>query len=156
MNFLQDDQQEPMITIENPDVQQDDVVRFLQIDKLEKQLDALNKRVNGLYEMVERIIQVNVLLKRNELPAVTSGSGSTVEQQQQTVDASPSPSVQQIQILKSEGNLFLKGKTFDLKEQLKAQFGARWDTSMKMWVINDASETLEESVRDFLSKNGRS
>jgi hypothetical protein len=145
-----------MITIENPDVQQDDVVRFLQIDKLEKQLDALNKRVNGLYEMVERIIQVNVLLKRNELPAVTSGSGSTVEQQQQTVDASPSPSVQQIQILKSEGNLFLKGKTFDLKEQLKAQFGARWDTSMKMWVINDASETLEESVRDFLSKNGRS
>ena len=149
MNFLQDDQQEPLITIENPEVQQDDVVRFLQIDKLEKQLDALNKRVNGLYEMVERIIQVNVLLKRNELPAVTSGSSA----EQQTV---PSDPVQQIQILKSEGNLFLKGKTFDLKEQLKAQFGARWDTSMKMWVINDASETVEESVRDFLSKNGRS
>jgi hypothetical protein len=123
MNFLQDDQQEPLITIENPEVQQDDVVRFLQIDKLEKQLDALNKRVNGLYEMVERIIQVNVLLKRNELPAVTSGSSA----EQQTV---PSDPVQQIQILKSEGNLFLKGKTFDLKEQLKAQFGARWDTSM--------------------------
>ena len=149
MNFLQDDQQEPLITIENPEVQQDDVVRFLQIDKLEKQLDAQNKRVNGLYEMVERIIQVNVLLKRNELPAVTSGSSA----EQQTV---PSDPVQQIQILKSEGNLFLKGKTFDLKEQLKAQFGARWDTSMKMWVINDASETVEESVRDFLSKNGRS
>ncbi len=141
-------------TIENPNVTSENVTRFLQIDRLEKQVQTLDQRVSTLYEMIERLIEVNLLLKRSSSsvdPQTPSPVVLPMYNPQTTENGNSNSSV--VQILKSNGTIFIKGKTFDIKDQLKSEFGAKWDSSLKMWGVNDEAG-VEEKIREFLTRNG--
>lgn len=137
-------------TIENPHVTSENVSRFLQIDRLEKHVQTLDQRVSTLYEMIERLIEVNLTLKnRNTEPLPTYTSAP----ENNNGNGNSPPVQQNVQLLKSNGTIFIKGKTFDIKDQLKNEFGAKWDSSLKMWGINDTPE-IEIQIREFLTRNG--
>lgn len=50
--------------------------------------------------------------------------------------------------LNEDKNLYIHGKTFHLKDELKKRFNAKWDVDKKCWYVN-AKEIMNEQLHEF-------
>lgn len=128
------------------------------INQLELAVNDLRQKLSTMHELLSRAIETNLMLKSNRVPtyepevvqAAATAAGVTSESGSGGASASGNGTT--ITILKANGNkLVLKGKTFDVKDDLKRQFGAQWDASLKCWSCTDSFET---QVREFLTARG--
>jgi hypothetical protein len=120
------------------------------LSALERSVQELGKRLNAAHELMERVIEANVVLRRGVVP---QHEAEKVEQAaaQAGVSSSSSeggrPKVVNL-VLSADGtSLAIKGRTFDIKDDLKSRFGASWNASMKTWTV-DAS--YESAVTEYL------
>lgn len=128
------------------------------INQLELAVNDLRQKLATMHELLSRAIETNLMLKAaNRVPtyepevvqAAATAAGVSSESSSGTGGNGNGTT---ITILRANGNkLVLKGKTFDVKDDLKRQFGAQWDASLKCWSCTDSFET---QVREFLTARG--
>ncbi len=125
------------------------------INQMELTIHELKQKLAAMHELLSRAIETNLLLKNARVPtyepdtvhAAASAAG---------IDSSNSSgggnSTTTITLLRANGNkLVLKGKTFDVKDDLKRKFAAQWDASLKCW---SCADSFEADVRTFLTERG--
>lgn len=138
-------------------IQKDSYENFQKIQLLEKAIEDLNKRLSSVHELVSRLVEINVLLRRQQVPtydpqipelnvSIPSDPSSATTA---TNDSVPQKS---IVLLRSSDNKFvIKGKTFDIKDQLKTRFNAQWNTQLKCWTCDVSYEPV---LKQFLQESG--
>ncbi len=130
-------------------IQKDSYENFLKIQLLEKAIEDLDKRLTSVHELVSRLVEMNVLLRRQQVPTYDPEIPElNVSTTTTTTNESTSSSKNVVTLLKSNDNkLVIKGKTFDIKDQLKSRFGAQWNTTLKCWTCDVSHES---SLKQFL------
>ena len=145
-NFLSDSksflQGEENIEIQLP-VSQENLENFSKYQDLENKIQILTKRVDAIHELVSRFVEVNVILQQQQIPTYDSTTSTT------TTTTDEINKKLQINLLRSSDNekIYIKGKTFDIKEKLKSQFSAKWNTQLKLW---ECLSTYDVELRNFL------
>ncbi len=129
-------------------IQKDSYENFLKIQLLEKAIEDLDKRLTSVHELVSRLVEMNVLLRRQQVPTYDPEIPELNVSTTTTTNESTSSSKNVVTLLKSNDNkLVIKGKTFDIKDQLKSRFGAQWNTTLKCWTCDVSHES---SLKQFL------
>ncbi len=130
-------------------IQKDSYENFLKIQLLEKAIEDLDKRLTSVHELVSRLVEMNVLLRRQQVPTYDPEIPElNVSTTTTTTNESTSSSKNVVTLLKSNDNkLVIKGKTFDIKDQLKSRFVAQRNTTLKCWTCDVSHES---SLKQFL------
>jgi hypothetical protein len=137
-------------------IQKESYENFHKIQLLEKAIEDLNKRITSVHELVSRLIEINVLLRRQQVPTydpeipelnVSIPSETTTTNN----ESSPVPQKSIVLLRSSDNKLVIKGKTFDIKDQLKSRFAAQWNTQLKCWTCD---VTHESSLKQYLQETG--
>jgi hypothetical protein len=137
-------------------IQKESYENFQKIQLLEKAIEDLNKRITSVHELVSRLIEINVLLRRQQVPTydpeipelnVSIPSETTTTNN----ESSPVPQKSIVLLRSSDNKLVIKGKTFDIKDQLKSRFAAQWNTQLKCWTCD---VTHESSLKQYLQETG--
>ncbi len=117
------------------------------LNTLECTVADLKLRVIAMHELLSRFVKINLESKGAPVPTYES------ETVQQAVQASGiTPPAQNVSLLKNNsGKIVVKGKTFDIKDELKKRFSAQWDGSLKSWTVDVAHE---EALVAFLNEKG--
>jgi hypothetical protein len=142
------------------------------LNQLELTVADLKLRLTSMHELLSRAIETNVHLRAAAGAAGgAGGAGATAATDVPTYDSelvqaaavhagvattSTNSTATTVNILASGDNarFVIKGKTFDVKDDLKRQFGAQWDASLKSWVVtNSSADTRERLNAFFVSKN---
>lgn len=130
------------------------------INQLELAVNDLRQKLSTMHELLSRAIETNLMLKGTKVPtyepevvqAAATAAGVSSESGSGSSGSGAGGNGTTITILRANGNkLVLKGKTFDVKDDLKRQFSAQWDASLKCWSCADSFET---QVREFLTARG--
>jgi hypothetical protein len=144
------------------------------LNQLELTVADLKLRLTSMHELLSRAIETNVHLRA----ASAAAGAAVVGPETADVPMYDSDLVQaaaaaagvtssgsagggssdklMVNILASGDNarFVIKGKTFDVKDDLKRQFGAQWDASLKSWVVqNSSADTRERLNAFFAAKN---
>lgn len=139
-------------------IQKESYENFQKIQLLEKAIEDLNKRITSVHELVSRLIEINVLLRRQQVPTydpdipelnVSIPSDTTTTNNNN--ESSPVPQKSIVLLRSSDNKLVIKGKTFDIKDQLKSRFAAQWNTQLKCWTCDT---THESSLKQYLQETG--
>lgn len=150
------------------------------LNQLELTVADLKLRLTSMHELLSRAIETNVHLRAAAAAAGAVGgsvgntSSSTTDVPTYDSELVQAAAVQAgvvgggsgsgssgenkltVNILAAGNNarFVIKGKTFDVKDDLKRQFGAQWDASLKSWVVtNSSADTLERLNAFFVAKN---
>lgn len=167
----------PTPTTTISDVPAEMAMNLDRLNQLELTVADLKLRLASMHELLSRAIETNVHLRAAAAAAAGSAAGSSsTPADVPTYDSEvvQAAAVQAgvvggsgggggsgenkltVNIL-AAGNgarFVIKGKTFDVKDDLKRQFGAQWDASLKSWVVtNSSADTLERLNAFFVSKN---
>jgi hypothetical protein len=123
------------------------------VNQLELAVNDLRQKLAAMHELLSRAIETNLLLKGRVPtyePEVVQAAATAAGVTESSTSGAGGGTT--ITILRANGNkLVLKGKTFDVKDDLKRQFSAQWDASLKCWSCSDSFET---QVREFLTARG--
>jgi hypothetical protein len=124
---------------------------FLKIQTLEKAIEDLNKRLTSVHELVSRLVEINVLLRRQQVPTYDPEIPelNVSIPSETTNDVVPQKSV--VLLRSSDNKLVIKGKTFDIKDQLKSRFAAQWNMQLKCWTCDISHESL---LKQYLQETG--
>lgn len=132
---------------------QENMANLERLNQLELTVHDLKQKLAAMHELLSRAIETNLMLKNARVPtyepevAQAAASAAGIESSSNGGGAGTT-----ITILRASGNkLVLKGKTFDIKDDLKRKFGAQWDASLKCWSCTD---TFDAEVRAFLTERG--
>ncbi len=155
----------------------DMAVNLDRLNQLELIVADLKLRLASMHELLSRAIETNVHLRAAAAAAGAAATGVGPETTTSDVPTYDSELVQTaavqagvattssssgggdkltVNILASGDNarFVIKGKTFDVKDDLKRQFGAQWDASLKSWVVqNSSADTRERLNAFFAAKN---
>lgn len=151
-NFLTNSKQfiesEEDVSIQLP-VPQENLINFEKYQDLENKIQILTKRVDAIHELVSRFVEVNILLQKQQVPMYTTES---LDSSEITTTSTNESKKLVINLLRSSDGekIYIKGKTFDIKEKLKSKFQAKWNTNLKLWEC-DNSYDLE--LRNFLNES---
>lgn len=131
---------------------------------LERSVVALGRRLDAAHELMARVVETNVLLRRGAVPAhepdeiARAAAAAGIPERKGGANGgggagngASASGGGVVSLVRGEMGLVIKGKTYDIKDELKARFGARWDASFKAWTVDAA---LEAEVADFLTKQG--
>ncbi len=126
------------------------------LNQLELTVNDLRQKLAAMHELLSRAIETNLLLKGRvptyEPEVVQAAAAAAGVSESSSSAGGGGGGGTTITILRANGNkLVLKGKTFDVKDDLKRQFSAQWDASLKCWSCSDSFET---QVREFLTSRG--
>ena len=134
-------------------IQKDSYENFQKIQLLEKAIEDLNKRLTSVHELVSRLVEINVLLRRQQVPTydpqIPELNVSIPSDPSSTNESVPQKSI--VLLRSSDNKLVIKGKTFDIKDQLKTRFGAQWNTQLKCWTCDVTHESV---LKQFLQESG--
>jgi hypothetical protein len=136
-------------------IQKESYENFQKIQLLEKAIEDLDKRLTSVHELVSRLVEMNVLLRRQqvptydpEIPELNVSIATNNNTNNNNNDSSSNVTKHVVTLLKSNDNkLVIKGKTFDIKDQLKSRFGAQWNMTLKCWTCDVSHES---SLKQFL------
>lgn len=124
------------------------------LNQLELSVNDLRQKLSAMHELLSRAIETNLLLK-GKVPTFESEvvqAAAVAAGVSESGSGGAGGAGTTITILHANGNkIVLKGKTFDVKDDLKRQFSAQWDASLKCWSCSDSFET---QVREFLTARG--
>ena len=126
------------------------LANFMKIQQLENTVEILGKKITAIHELVERLVEVNLQLKKQQIPTYepekmpTSNFGGNTS-------SSDSNSNSTVYLMKSSERIHIKGKTFDVKDELKSRFGAQWETNKKMWTCGIQHEN---ELTQFFQEKG--
>lgn len=139
------------------------------MNELELTVADLKLRLTSMHELLSRAIETNVHLRASvavvgavtDVPTYDSELVQAAAVQAGVVGGNGNSGggggdKLTVNILASGDNarFVIKGKTFDVKDDLKRQFGAQWDASLKSWVVtNSSADTRERLHAFFVSKN---
>lgn len=142
-------------------IQKESYENFQKIQLLEKAIEDLNKRITSVHELVSRLVEINVLLRRQQVPTYDpeipelnvqipseQSSTTTTNNNNESVNV-PQKSI--VLLRSSDNKLVIKGKTFDIKDQLKSRFAAQWNTQLKCWTCDI---THESTLKQYLQESG--
>ncbi len=132
----------------------ENMVNLERFNQLELTVNELRQKLASMHELLSRAIETNLMLKNGRVPTYEPevAQAAAVAAGVQPSESSSGGGGSTITILRASGNkLVLKGKTFDVKDDLKRQFSAQWDASLKCWSCADSFET---DVRKFLTERG--
>lgn len=137
-------------------IQKDSYENFVKIQMLEKAIEDLNKRLTSVHELVSRLIEINVLLRRQQVPTydpeIPELNVSIPSDPSSVTTNNESVPQKSIVLLRSSDNkLVIKGKTFDIKDQLKTRFAAQWNMQLKCWTCD---ATHEPVLKQYLQESG--
>jgi len=126
------------------------------LNQLELTVHELKQKLTAMHELLSRAIETNLMLKNARVPTyepeVVQAAASAAGITNSSGGSGGGGGTTTITLLRADGNkLFLKGKTFDVKDELKRKFSAQWDASLKCWSCADSFET---DVRAFLTERG--
>lgn len=125
------------------------------VNQLELAVNDLRHKLSAMHELLSRAIETNLILKGRVPtyePEVVQAAAAAAGVSESSSSSGGGGGGTTITILRANGNkLVLKGKTFDVKDDLKRQFSAQWDASLKCWSCSDSFET---QVREFLTTRG--
>lgn len=131
----------------------ENMVNLERFNELELTVNDLRQKLATMHELLSRAIETNLMLKNGRVPTYEPEVAQAA-----AVAAGVQPSESgngggsTITILRTSGNkLVLKGKTFDIKDDLKRQFSAQWDASLKCW---SCADSFDADVRKFLTERG--
>jgi hypothetical protein len=130
-------------------VQTSSLENFMKIQQLENNVKIMDQKITAIHELVERLVEVNLQLKKQQVPMYDSNAVGSGTSSGSTSNTSDEPKT--IYLMKSSDKLRIKGKTFDIKDELKTRFGAQWETGMKMWCC---SCEHEQDLTNFLNEKG--
>jgi hypothetical protein len=121
---------------------------FERINELELLVQSLHNKIESVHELLSRLIETNVILKRGTVPTYEASAvaNSNLEINSNTSNSNVGTKVT---LLKTGNKIVIKGKTFDVKDELKRRFSATWDTGLKSWVVLDSHET---ALIEFLNE----
>ncbi len=120
---------------------------FQRLDRIETTVATLQKQVASLHELLSRVVEINTLLKRQMVPTY---DGETLDRLNAEAGVSaPAAGPKNVTLLKNASNqIVIKGKTFDIKDELKRRFGAVWNRAMSAWTCDISHElALTEYLR---------
>lgn len=128
---------------------QESIDYLARINALECTVADLKLRVISIHELLSRFVKANLESKGAPVPTyepetvqqAVQASGITVTTQQQTVSL----------LRNNSGKIIIKGKTFDIKDELKRRFSAQWDGSLKSWVVD---ATHGDALTAYLNEKG--
>jgi hypothetical protein len=115
---------------------------FQRLQDIENSVASLKKQVSGLHELLSRAVGVNVNLKGGSVPShdadiQVDGAGGGAG----GGGGGGGGGGKTITLLRnSSGQIVIKGKTFDIKDELKKRFGAMWNKSMTAWTCDECHE----------------
>jgi hypothetical protein len=122
------------------------------INNLELAVKEMGQKLAAMHELLSRAIETNITLRGTNVPTYEPEVVHTAAVAAGVTESSSSGGGTTITILRASGNkLVLKGKTFDVKDDLKRNFSAQWDASLKCWSCSDSFDT---QVREFLTGRG--
>lgn len=134
---------------------QENMENLERLNQLELTVHELKQKLAAMHELLSRAIETNLMLKNARVPTYepevvqAAASAAGIEN---TSSSNGGGAGTTITLLRASGNkLVLKGKTFDIKDDLKRKFAAQWDASLKCWSCTD---TFETEVRAFLTERG--
>lgn len=144
-------------------------------NQLELTVADLKLRLTSMHELLSRAIETNVYLRSAASGSAASTTGAPAASNVPTYDselvqaAATQAGVSAsgggggaggekltVNILAAGDNqrFVIKGKTFDVKDDLKRHFGAQWDASLKSWVVQNSSSDVRERLNAFfVAKN---
>jgi paraquat-inducible protein B len=127
---------------------------FQKVQTLETAVATLQRQVTSLHELVSRIIEINVQLKRQSVPTYDPERLEELNRDAgfSAPAAAASDAPKTISLLRnSAGQVVIKGKTFDITDELKRRFGAVWNKGLSAWTC-DASH--EPQLAAYLRESG--
>lgn len=115
---------------------------FQKVQSLESAVAQLQRQVASLHELVSRIIEINVQLKRQSVPTYDPERLDELNREAGfSAERSSSDAPKTISLLRNAaGQIVVKGKTFDIKDELKRRFGAVWNKGLSAWTCDASHE----------------
>lgn len=125
------------------------------LNQLELTVHELKLKLAAMHELLSRAIETNLMLKNARVPSYepeTVQAAATAAGIDNSSAGAGGGAGTTITLLRANGNkLVMKGKTFDVKDELKRKFAAQWDASLKCW---SCADSFESEVRAFLTERG--
>jgi mevalonate kinase len=125
------------------------------LNQLELTVHDLKQKLAAMHELLSRAIETNLMLKNARVPTYepeTVQAAATAAGIENSAASGGGGAGTTITLVRASGNkLVLKGKTFDVKDELKRKFAAQWDAGLKCW---SCADSFEPDVRSFLTERG--